>query len=57
VAVQDSCLLHDARKIRDHLFVDGRGLRLSRLPDSRQVIAVQDCQEARCHTPSKRGIV
>jgi hypothetical protein len=36
-ALQDSRLLNDARKVRDGHFVDGRRLRLFRLPDFRQV--------------------
>lgn len=40
-------LVDPAREIRDGLFVDGRRLKLSRLPDRRQVAAGQDREEAR----------
>jgi hypothetical protein len=43
---QNYRLFNHAREVRDRLFVDGRRLRLSRLPDFRQVAAGQDCQKA-----------
>ena len=43
-------LLDHAREVRDRLFVDGRRLRLSRLPDFRHVAAGQDREETRCHS-------
>ena len=52
--LQDFRLVNNARKIPDRLFVHDRRLRLSRLPDFRQVAAGQDCQETWCHAPSKR---
>jgi hypothetical protein len=52
--LQISRLPDHAREVRDRLFVDGRRLSLSRLPDFRQVAAAQDCQEAGRHAASKR---
>src|SRR5258706_5513174 len=50
LALQHSRLLDHAREVRDHLFVDGRRLRLSRLPDLRHVAAGQDREQTRGHS-------
>jgi len=51
---QDSRLLNNARKVRNHLFVDGR--RRLGPDDPREVSTGQDGQKAGCHTPSNRTL-
>src|SRR2546425_9703364 len=46
---QNSPLLNHAREVGDRLFVDGRRLRLLRLPDLRQVAAGEDGEKAVRH--------
>jgi hypothetical protein len=49
LAFQNPGLLNHAREIRDRLFVDGRRLGHSRLPDFRQVAVGQDYWEMGRH--------
>jgi hypothetical protein len=51
--LQNPCLLHNAREVRERLFIDGRRRRPAGLPDLGQVFSRQDGQDARCHSPIK----